>query len=246
MTRPFTDMLSCVICPSVRHLPLLCIFAAALAVGGCSSPARKAAKLAAREQKLIEKENSRVIESRRMRALDYGDVASARGAQMLIADPSKTFDPSRSGVGTIRQFGTGGTRTKEFNYDQKARTGNFLTRAFGGSKSNFATDKKFAAGEAYVKGKYAVPDSKVDGNKTVDTRKARDGEKTAATNATHDSTRQYLGPEQKKLGKAIDFRTLADWRTGETVIYNGAAVDRASTFKQMTIGDIRELLNKNK
>lgn len=231
--------------PGVRHLPLLCIFTAALAVGGCSSPQKKAAKLAAQEQKLIQKENSRVIESRRMRALDYGDVASERGAEMLVADPSKTFDPSRSGVGTIRPYGTGATRTKEFNYDQKARTGNFLTRAFGGSKSNFATDKKYAAGEAYVKGKYAVSDSKM-GSKTVDTRKVRDGEKVAATSATHDSTRPYLGRETNKLGNSIDPKTLADWRSGETVIYNGAAIDRASTFKQMTIGDIRELLNKNK
>jgi hypothetical protein len=239
-------MLSCAISPGVRHLPLLCLFAAALAVGGCSSPQQKAAKLLAREEKLIKKENSRVIESRRMRALDYGDAGSQRGAEMLVADPDKTFDPSRSGVGTVRQFGTGGTRTKEFNYDQKARTGNFLTRAFGGGKSNLATDKKFAAGEAYVKGKYAVPESKVDDDKTVDTRKAREGEKVATTNATHDSTRPFLGREYKKLSTSVDPKALADWRSGETVIYNGNVVDRASTFKQMTIGDIRELLNKNK
>lgn len=233
-------------CPGVRHLPLLFILATALAVGGCSTPQQKAAKLAAKEQELIKKENSRVIESRRMRALDYGDAGSERGAEMLVANPDKTFDPSRSGVGTIRPYGTGGARTKEFNYDQKARTGNFLTRAFGGSKSSFATDKKFAAGEAYVKGKYALPDSKVDAAKTMDLKRAREGEKVATTNAAHDSTRPYLGREQKKLGSAIDPKTLADWRSGETVLYNATSVDRASTLKQMTIGDIRELLNKNK
>ena len=231
----------------VRFLPLLCLIAAALAVGGCATPEQKKAKLAIKEQQLIERENSRVIESRRMRVLDYGDAGSQRGAELLVADPSKTFDPNRSGIGTVRPFGTSGVQTKGFGgYDQKARTGNFLTRTFGGSKANSIANKKIASGEAYVKGKYTIPEGKLDATKTAATKKLWDGNKVAETNAVHDGSRQFLGREQAKLGNAIDPKSLADWRTGETVIYNGSGADRASTFKQLTIGDIRDLLNKNK
>ena len=180
-----------------------------------------------------------------MRVLDYGDAGSQRGAELLVADPTKTFEPSRSGIGTIRNVSTSGARTKDFGYDQKASTGNFLTRAFGGSKANLASDKKFAAGEAYVKGKYAVSNS-ADATKTAATRKLWDSGKVAETKPTHDSTRQYLGPEQKKLGNYVDAKSLADWRNGETVIYNGNVVERIGNLKQLTIGDVRELLNKNK
>ena len=106
--------------------------------------------------------------------------------------------------------------------------------------------RKFTSGEAYVKGKYTIPEGKLDATKTAATKKLWDGNKVAETNAVHDGSRQFLGREQAKLGNAIDPKSLADWRTGETVIYNGSGADRASTFKQLTIGDIRDLLNKNK
>lgn len=226
----------------VRFLQLLPLLLA-LNCGGCALwPKKKAPDIAAME-------NSRTTEQRRMRALDNGDVASERGAQILIPSVDKQFDPTRSGVGVARTFGTGGAKTKEFNFDQKVRTEGFLTRNFGGSKANAAAERKFATNAANSGGKYAIPNVDKDvGNKSATTKALWDGEKVAATQDLRDGKRQFLGPESKKLGKSISSTELADWRKGgsESVSYNGGSVDRIGTLKQLSIEDVRELLNKNK
>jgi len=230
----------------VRHLFLPSLLAAALAVGGCASPAKQAAKAMAKQEREQQQQSSRAVEERRMHALDYGDVASKRGAEVLVVDPTKTFDPTRSGVGTARSVATGGARTKEFNFDQKARPGNFLTRAFSGSKSNTAAERSFVTGEAgtrsYNTGE--APDS----TKSAATRKLWDGSKIAATRNSSDSTKPFLGPESSKLRNAVDPKTMADWRSSgvEAVSYTEHTVERSSTFKPLTIEDVRDLLNKNK
>ncbi len=230
----------------VRHLFLPSLLAAALAVGGCASPAQKVAKEMARQERDQNLQNSRAAEERRMHALDYGDVASKRGAEVLVVDPTKTFDPTRSGVGTARSVSTGGARTKDFNFDQKARPGNFLTRAFSGSKANAAAERKFVTSEAgtrnYNTGE--APDS----TKSAATRHLWDGSKVAATRNSSDATKPFLGPESSKLKTAVDPKTMADWRSSgaEAVSYTNSTVERSSTFKPLTIDDVRDLLNKNK
>ena len=184
-----------------------------------------------------------------MRAINYGDVKSQRGAQILVYDPNKKFDPSRSEIGTTRAVGTGATRTKDFQYAQKARTGNFLTRAFGGSKANAAASKDFATKEALSRGKYEIPNAEKGAESKIATTKSLwDGDKVAATRDLHDGNRLFLGPESKKLGTSMDPKTMADWRSGgnETVSYANGTVERIGNLKQLSIDDVRELLNKNK
>ena len=230
----------------VRHLFFPPLLAAALAVGGCATPAQKAAKAIAKQEREQNQQNSRAVEERRMRALDYGDAASKRGAEVLVVDPTKTFDPTRSGVGTARTVSTGGARTKEFNFDQKARPGNFLTRAFSASKPNAFAERKFVTSEAGTR-KYNAGEAP-DSTKSAATRKLWDGSKVAATRDSSDATKPFLGPESSKLRKAVDPKTMADWRSGgaEAVSYTDHSVERASTFKPLTIDDVRDLLNKNK
>ncbi len=184
-----------------------------------------------------------------MRALDYGDVTSQRGAEILVPNYMKEFDPSRSGVGTARTFGTGGARSKEFNFQQKVRADTYLTRDFQGSKTNTGAERKFAANDANTRGKYTIPNVDKDaGNKTAATKELWDGNKVAATQDLHDGQRPYLGPESKKLNRTMDPKEMADWRNAgkESVVYGDGTVERISNLKQLSIEDVRELLNKNK
>lgn len=217
------------------------------------SPEKKMAKKMAKEEQKILQENSRTTEERKMRAINYGDVKSKRGADILVWDPNKKFDPSRSEVGTTRQFGTGGTRTKEFNFVQKSKPGNFLTRAFGFGKpkDNSATDKTFATNALDIQSRNKLPDAVTDANKTANTKVLAESTttKTAATRDLPDGDRPYLGKESRKFGTSLDPKSLADWRNGagETVIYNGdGTIDRLGGLKKLSIDDIRDLLNKNK
>lgn len=217
----------------------------AAAMGGCSSAEKKLAK---QEQKILQ-ENSRTTEQRKMNAINYGDVNSKRGADILVWDPNKHFDPNRTGVGAARQFGTGGSRTKDFNFDQKAKTGNFLTRAFGGSKANSPSEKNFDTTDANAKRDFVVPGTTMKTDKTAATKDLADGTKTSAVRDLPDGDRQFLGRETKKMANAVDPAKLADWRSGggETVIYNAdGSVDRMGVLKKLSIDDIRDLLNKNK
>jgi hypothetical protein len=229
----------------VRFLLLPSLLAAALAVGGCASSEKQLAKM---EQNVL-KENSRSTEERRMRAMTQGDVASTRGAEILVVDPYKKFDASRSGIGTVRPYGTGSAQAKDFNFQQKTRARTFNTRDYAGSKPNSATERAYATGEANTKGKYQIPNSdKEAGQRTAATREWRDGTKVAATQDLRDGKRPYLGPESAKLGKSIDPKTLGDWRSAgsEAVVYGGSSVERMGNLKQLSIDDVRELLNKSK
>ena len=223
-----------------RLPPLLLLLA--LAGGGCASSVKK-------EDRLSEMANSRAIEQRRMQKIEGGDVASPRGAEILVADPSKTFDPSRSAVGTLRPYGTGGARTKDFNYAGKVRVDRYDTREFAGSKANAAAQREYATTEAHTRGKYVIPNAdKKTGEKTAATKELADGRKVAATRDLRDGKRPYLGPESKKLGTAVDAKSLADWRSAgrESVSYSDSTVERFGNLKQLSIEDVRELLNKNK
>ena len=222
----------------MRFLLPIPLLLAVLCVG-CGSGKKSAQQIEAEAKK----ENSRLVEQRRMNAVENGDVASKRGAEIAVWDPNKTYDPTRSSVGG-RTYDTGKARVKNFYYEQKARPGAYGTRDFYGSKAAASADKDYAARAANTRGEYATKDART---KTAATKEAWDAGRTAATRDLHDGRREYLGPESKKLRQSIDPATMGDWRNGgESVVHTGSSVEKYSTLKPLTIGDIRELLNKNK
>lgn len=217
----------------------------ALLSAGCSSFGHKSAQQIEAEGK---KADSSLVEKRRMLAVENGDVASKRGAEIAVWDPNKTYDPSRSSVGG-RTYDTGKARVKEFYYDQKAHPGTYGTRDFYGAKKNWSGDMKFAARDANTHGKYEIPNAtKAADTKTAATKEAWDAGKTAATKGVYDGKREYLGPESRKLHTPIDPASQGDWRSAghESVVNSVNSVEKFSTLKPLTIEDIRELLNKNK
>ena len=216
----------------------------ALLSAGCASGHKTAQQQDAAERV----ENSRLLEQRRVLAAENGETGSKRGAEILVIDKFKTYDPSRSSVGG-RTYNTGNARVKEFYYDQKAHPGSYGTRDFYGSKKAWAGDMKFAARDANTHGKYAIPNAtKAAGTKTATTKEAWDAGKTAATKGLYDGKREYLGPESTKLRTPIDPASQGDWRSAgrESVVNSVNSVEKFSTLKPLTIEDIRELLNKNK
>jgi hypothetical protein len=218
------------------------ILPAVLALAGCSTPEKRLAQA----QHKASEENSRRAEEMRMRAVTNGEAGSQRGAEVIQYDPEKTFDPSRSGVGTVRPYlATKGAKTKEFQ-SREARVETFRTRDFASSKSA-AAQKKYATDDANTRGKYVIPNTgKEASTKTAATKEAWDAQKKAPARELADARRPYLGPESKKLGTAIEPKELANWRNGEGVVYTDGVVEKISTFKQLSIDDVRELLNKNK
>ena len=217
-------------------IPLLLI----LLFAGCASSEKR---LAAQEARLVE-ENSRLMEQRRMRTVTGTDIASARGAEIVVFDPNKSFDPSRHAVGG-RTYETGSARTKAFQFTQKANPRTFETRDFSGAKTAGAGRMLFATKAANTRDPYAT---KTAATKTAATKESPDAGRTAAVHDLHDGQREFLGKESGKLRQAADPVKMADWRNGgrETVTNSGSSVEKYSTMKQLTIEDIRELLNKSK
>ncbi len=210
---------------------------------GCSSAPKRAAQ---REDKAL-RENSRVTEQRRLMAVERGDAGSARGAEIMVIDPTKTYDPSRSSVGS-RTYNAGAARTKEFYFNQKTTPKSFQTSDFYGTKSAAAGDRKFATRDANTRGRYEIPNvNKAEETKTAPTKESRDAGRTAEVKNLRDGRREYLGPETKQARQNIDPASMANWRVGgESVVNTGSGVEKFSTLKPLTIEDIRELLNKNK
>ena len=193
------------------------------------------------------KGNSRLAEQQRLMAVERGDAGSARGAEIMVIDPTKTYDPSRSAVGG-RTYNTGAARTKEFYFNQKTNPGTYQTRDFFGAKSAAAGEKTFATRDANTRGRGEIPNvNKAAETKTAPTKEAWDADKTAEAKNLRDGRREFLGAESKKARQSIDPATMANWRDGNGSVMNtGNSVEKFNTLKPLTIEDIRELLNKNK
>jgi hypothetical protein len=229
-------------------LPILVLLA--LALGGCTSPEKRAQKQIANMEKEVKVQNSRATEERRMREMAGGYAGSKRGAEVIVWDPDKEFNMKQINNGGGKTFATAEqAQTKQFYYDQKTRPGKYETGAYTGNKANTAADKKFASNDAKLKGKFEIPNSdKKAPVSAVPVNELRDANKIAASRALWDGERPYKGKESTKLNHAIEAKELADWRSGggETVNYANGTVERLGTIKQLSIDEVRELLNKNK
>jgi hypothetical protein len=218
---------------------------AILALAGCATPQQK---LARAQQKAERQENTRATEHRRMLAVENGEVSSSRGAEIYVPDKTKTFDPNKATAAAAHSYGTGKAQTKDFYSGKQVRMDTFQTRDFYDTKGNQAAQRKFATNEANTTGKFLFLFArKTAPTKTAETKKAWDANKAAPTRTLADGQRPYLGPESKRMSQPVDAKELSNWRNAaESVSYTDTTVERVSTLKQLSIDDIRELLNKSK
>jgi len=215
--------------------------ASALLCGGCASKWERA-------EKEKRQADTRVAEERRMRALTYGEVQSESWADLLIPNESKVFDVNRALRVSNQTASTGSARTKAFYFDQKVRPEGYRTRAFWGSKDSALRDAKFATIDANTRGKYQIPNAgKRAETKSAAVKDAREANDKLATRNLPGGDREYLGPESKKVHRAVDPKVLANSQSaGASVNSAGGTVEVGGSLRQLSINDVREILNKNK
>lgn len=229
------------------RFPLLTAALVAFALVGCATPEQKQAKLAAKLEKQETADNSRRVEQQRMLAVENREANSVRGAEVLQYNKNKKFDLMNS-TPNARSFGAGKASTKNFYSDKQLRLDAYNARDYYDAKPDLASQRDFATKEAPTKGKFLnLFAKKTASTKTAATKEAWDANKGAPTRPLADGRRQYLGPESKKLNTQTSAADLANWRNaGESVGYSDGTVERMGSMKQLSIEDIRELLNKSK
>ncbi len=168
-----------------------------------------------------------------MRAVDRGDVSSARGAAVLVPDFTRSFDPNKNSTAGMRGYQANTAATKAFYSDKKMAATKFDTRDFSGTKLAGISEKKFSTKEGPTRGRYEIPNA----NKAADTKKlavndAREASQSAVTREVPNAHRPYLGKESTKLNTAIDANNQPRYSNDLREI--------------KTIDDVRDLLNKNK
>jgi len=217
-------------------LPLLCT--------GCASSASKWE----REEKKQRVADTRRVEEERMRRLTYGQVQSEGWAELLVPNEHKAFDVNRAIRGSSQTVSTGKARTKEFYFDQKVRPEGYRTHGFWGTKDSALRDEQYATIDANTRGRYQIPNAqKKADTKSAPVKDAREANEKLATRNLPGSNREYLGPESKKVRRAVDPKALANWRgDGVSVHSSDGTVEVGGALRELSIDDVRAILNKNK
>lgn len=180
--------------------------------------------------------NTRAIEQVRMRAVTSGDVTSERGAQVLVADPTKEFNPNAARFGGGRAVAGKAAQTNDFQYVDRVRTRSFVSKEYV-SKGAWMGNMKFATKDAPTKTSwFARRSAQV---KTYDTREARDASKTAATRALPEGERAFVAQGRTQAALDVDGRSRIPF--GTTTV----GPSWSGELKQLTIDDVKSLLNKN-
>lgn len=136
----------------------------------------------------------------------------------------------RNVPGTFQSSKSAGA--KEFYFQQKFSPKGYETKDFGGKKSSWFGNFKFATKDAAPKGRYEIPNARqAAAVKTAPTKDALETGKRAVTRELADAHRPYLGKESAKLNTAIDPNHPPRW---------------TNDLKELkTIDDVKALLNKN-
>lgn len=189
-------------------------------------------------------------------AAETEDKPVGRSIAERFGSPTKqqelVFDTRQGAVGNGRSFTAGAAHTKDFQFSQRFAPAKYETTEYATKKSWFG-NFRFGSKPADLRTKSDIPNAdtaaalKSAPTKSAATKDAREGTKTMAVRDLPDGDRDYLGPERQKLNNAVDPKTLADWRkSGEVVVDAGTYVERVTGLKQLSVDDVREILNKNK
>ena len=195
-----------------------------------------------------------------MKALDYGDAGSERGAELLVVDKYKAFNLGAAVTGSSRSYKTGSAQMKDFNFEQKVTTKSYNSRGFWGAKQSAFSDQRFATRAARTTGNYEIPNAtKKADTKTAAVKEAREANMAMAVRTLPDGSRQYLGKEKKKMETPVDPKEAANWRGASAMVTTGGEIGPSSgrrryitpteqygQMKEISIEELRELLNKNK
>jgi len=219
-------------CGMLLHRLLLLLGASAL-LGACTPSAEK-------QMLNLKTANSRALEQKRMNMVTTyaDDDLGPRGAEILVADPGKEFDPSVARFGRASTVGTKAVEANQFNVKDGVRTKGFATRGFESNKNAWMGDVKFETKAAPVKESWF---SKVTARtKTYDTKQSYIGDKTAATRPLVVGDKTFVAKGRRQAiydSKGAAAQALGGDRfSGES--WSG-------DLRPLTIDDVKKLLNKN-
>ena len=134
-----------------------------------------------------------------------------------------------------RGVSTREANTKEFGGAHEFGSKSFLSKSFGGTKSSWFSNVFFKSKDASAKGKYEIPNAGTAyGTRDAATKQARESSKEMGTLAFLPGETKYLKRDRFDASP----RTAPD-NGGKPLGYQGK-------LGQMSIDDIREILNKNK
>ena len=172
-----------------------------------------------------------------MNEIVRGEVNSMRGAEVLVLDPTKTFDPTSARFTGGRTIAAKTAQTNGFYFQDKVRTKSFASRDFA-TKGAWMADEKYETKEAPTKTSwFARMTSKT---KAYDTKSSPEADKVVAVRALPGADRAFIGKGRKQglydtLGPKA--QAFGDVDSGQSY---------AGDLRELkTIEDIRSLLNKN-
>src|SRR5687768_1223349 len=201
------------------RLPVLAILATLVACAEAQETLRVRVPVRSASEQDIS--SSRRVEQNRWEWLDRPE------------DQARVFNPNAASFHpSNRSFGAKSAQSKTFYFKQSYSPKEFQAKSFTGTKNAWMGDFKFSTKEANSRGKFQVPNA--DRAYTVSdagTKTARESEKAMNVRALPGGDREYLGPESKRIHKAVDPTKPTGWE---------------GVMKPMTIDEVRELLNKNK
>lgn len=197
-------------------------------LSGCASPSEKAQR---KYDAAVTAQKKTTAEKRRKSEVSSGFAGSERGAEVIVPDESKTFNPATARFGNRASASEKSARTDGFRFTERFRTKEFASKEFGAKsawlgKLNFAT-KDAPTKEAREAGKTAA-------SKPYDTETAREAGKTAALPVVPDGERQFLGKEAERMKRGIRPQDQEKFQN-----------PWSGNLDPMSIEDVKKLLNKN-
>jgi hypothetical protein len=170
-------------------------------------------------------------EKRKKSVMNTGEAGSLRGAEVIVPDETKTFNPAAARFGNRASLADKSAQTGEFRFMNRFRTKEYAAKGFDTKgawieKLNFET-KSASTKEAREAGKVAA-------TKDYGTSEAREAGKVAAIPIVPDGERQFLGREADRMKRGINPQDQAKFESA----WSG-------NLEPLTIEDVKKLLNKN-
>lgn len=170
-----------------------------------------------------------------------GPPADAKLAERIMRpNMSMEYNLENSTLGGVdRKAPTKSASVRKFDGLKPFESRSFSSKAYAGTKSSWLKDEKYAVGSAETKGKYEIPNAtKKQDTKTVPVTTSRDSTKAVAVNSSREANQQFFG-----RGRSQDRMDSVKGSPGEKALSAGGY---GGDLKQLTIDDIRDLLNKSK
>lgn len=200
-------------------------------LSGCATPEEQTRRIAEEQ----EAKRLKALEARRRSKMSTGEAGSARGAEVMVPDESRTFNPATARFGNTSSLSSKSAQTGEFRFVDGVRTKEFSSGEYRGAKTAWLEKLRFTTKEARTGEAHEAREAgKTARSKGYETDAAREAGKSAAIPVVADGTRKFMGKEADRFTRGIRPEDQAKYENP----WNG-------NLEPMSIEDVKKLLNKN-